>query len=100
MNYLLVIGWHVRKWRRENRLTQEAFASQAELAEPKAVHELEYGSGNPRFSTLASVAFALKRPIPALFSTEGVPDEVLNRSEKWTAPELAILEKKYLKLKD
>ncbi|MFP1132982.1 helix-turn-helix domain-containing protein [Asticcacaulis sp. W401b] len=99
MNYLLVIGWNVRKGRIALKLSQEKFAAASGMSDQPSVSELECGEANPTFSTLAGVAEALNITVPDLFSVEDLPDEVRNASEKktWSGDEIRSLTIKYLK---
>lgn len=77
MDVFRLIGWKIRKLRREQGLNQEAFAARAELANARAVSVLENAKGNPTLRSILNCAHGLGVPVAELFSTDNAPHEIM-----------------------
>jgi transcriptional regulator with XRE-family HTH domain len=86
MDVFRLIGWKIRKLRREQELNQEAFAARAELANARAVSVLENANGNPTLRSILNSAYGLGVPVSELFSTENAPAEIMSAPDYVPAP--------------
>jgi transcriptional regulator with XRE-family HTH domain len=77
MDIQSVIGLNVAEIRRNAKLSQEELAHRIEVVAQTYVSRLEAGKCNPTAATLYLIAKALDVPIADLFSTKGIPLELV-----------------------
>ncbi len=87
MDVFRLLGHNIRELRLAQNLTQEKFAGLANIAEQGSVSELEHGKGNPTLRTIADVASALNVTVIDLFSTDRVPQDILDAPPRSDFPE-------------
>jgi transcriptional regulator with XRE-family HTH domain len=72
-----LIGWNFRRLRLAQGLTQEELWLRLGTLDQSYLSQLEDGERNPTGRTIFRLAGALEVEVGELFSTKGVPDEIL-----------------------